>query len=60
MVELDSGLKTVAFPFTLAKTPVPQTHGAPNFGQHTDEILQHVCGYTPEEVLALKEKNVAW
>lgn len=60
MVELDSELTTVAFPFALEKTPVPQTHGAPHFGQHTDEILQHVGGYTPEEILALKEKNVAW
>ncbi len=48
MVELDSGLKTVAFPFTLEKTPVPLPQGAPSFSQHTDEILQHVGGYTPE------------
>lgn len=60
MIELDSGLTTAAFPFALEKTPVPQPHGAPTFGQHTDEILQDVCGYTVEEILALKEKNVAW
>ena len=60
LVELDSGLKTVAFPFALEKTPVPPTQGAPTFGAHTDEILQHLCGYTIEEILALKEKNVAW
>jgi len=60
MVDLDSGLKTVAFPFALEKTPVPQTHGAPNFSQHTEEILQNVCGYTTEEILALKEKAIAW
>jgi crotonobetainyl-CoA:carnitine CoA-transferase CaiB-like acyl-CoA transferase len=59
-IELDSGLTTAAFPFALEKTPVPKTHGAPTFGQHTDEILQDVCGYTVEEILALKEKNVAW
>jgi crotonobetainyl-CoA:carnitine CoA-transferase CaiB-like acyl-CoA transferase len=60
LVELDSGLTTVAFPFTLEKTPVPPPHGAPSFGEHTDEILQRLCGYTAEEILALKEKNVAW
>jgi len=60
MRELDSGLTTVAFPFALEKTPVPLPHGAPNLSQHTDEILQRVGGYTPEEILALKEKNVAW
>ena len=60
MLELDSGLTTVAFPFALEKTPVPLPHGAPTFSQHTDEILQRVGGYTPEEILAFKEKNVAW
>jgi crotonobetainyl-CoA:carnitine CoA-transferase CaiB-like acyl-CoA transferase len=60
MVELDSGLKTLSFPFALEKTPVPRKQGAPRFGQHTDEILQQVCGYTVEEILALKEKEVVW
>ncbi len=60
LVELDSGLKTVAFPFALEKSPVPQTHGAPSFGQDTDDILQRIGGYTIEEILALKEKNIAW
>ena len=60
LVELDTGLKTVAFPFTLEKTPVPLKKGAPGFSQHTDEILQHVCGYTMEEIIALKAKEVAW
>jgi crotonobetainyl-CoA:carnitine CoA-transferase CaiB-like acyl-CoA transferase len=60
IVELDSGLKTVAFPFALEKTPAPLRHGAPDFSQHTDEILQQVCGYSEEEILALKEKEVAW
>ncbi|MGE0683217.1 MAG: CaiB/BaiF CoA transferase family protein [Candidatus Binatia bacterium] len=60
LTELDSGIKTVGFPFALEKTSVPKTHGAPNFSQHTDEILQYVGGYTPEEILALKEKTIAW
>ena len=60
MVELDSGLTTVGFPFALEKTPVPLPHGAPAFSQDTDEILRSVGGYTPEEILALKEHNIAW
>ncbi len=60
VVELDSGLKTVAFPFALEKTPAPLKKAAPDFSQHTDEILQQVCGYSMEEILALKEKGVAW
>jgi crotonobetainyl-CoA:carnitine CoA-transferase CaiB-like acyl-CoA transferase len=60
MVELDSGLKTASFPFMLEKTPAPLKQGAPNFSEHTDEILQQVCGYTMEEILAFKEKEIAW
>jgi len=60
LAELDSGLTTVAFPFTLERTPVPPTQAAPSCGQHTDEVLQQICGYMMEEILALKEKNVAW
>jgi len=60
LVELDNGLKLVSSPFMLEKTPAPLRKGAPSFSQHTDEILQDVCGYTAEEVLALKAKEVAW
>jgi len=31
---------------------------APQLGEHTDAILQDVCGYTPEEVQELREKGV--
>ena len=60
LVELDNGLKLVSSPFMLEKTPAPVKKGAPSFSQHTDEILQDVCGYTAEEVLALKATEVAW
>ena len=60
LAELDSGLKTVAFPFALEKTPVSPPQAAPACGQHTDDILQQLGGYTMEEILTLKEKNVAW
>ena len=59
LMELDNGLKTVSAPFRLEKTP-PLQKGAPGFSQHTDEILQQVCGYSMEEIVALKEKGVAW
>ena len=49
-----------ALPLTLENTPGPPTQAAPTCGQHTEEILQQLCGYTMEEVLTLKGKNVAW
>ena len=60
IVELESGLKTVAAPFTLEKTPIPRRKGAPTLSQHTEEILQDVCGCSMEEILSLKEKGVVW
>jgi crotonobetainyl-CoA:carnitine CoA-transferase CaiB-like acyl-CoA transferase len=60
LVELDNGLKTVSSPFQLEKTPAPLKKGAPQFSQHTDEILQEVCGYTMDEILAFKAEGVAW
>ena len=59
LMELDNGLKTVSAPFSLEKTP-PLQQGAPDFSQHTEEVLQEVCGYSMEEIVALKEKGVAW
>jgi len=60
IVELESGLKTVAAPFTLEKTPVPLRKGAPTLSEHTEEILQDICGCSMEEILSLKEKGVVW
>jgi crotonobetainyl-CoA:carnitine CoA-transferase CaiB-like acyl-CoA transferase len=60
LMELDNGLKTVSSPFQLEKTPAPLKKGAPQFSQHTDEILQEVCGYTMDEILAFKAEGVAW
>lgn len=60
LVELDTGLKAVSYPFELEKTRVPRKKGAPGFSQHTEEVLQKVCGYTMEEIITLKEKGVVW
>ncbi len=59
LMELDNGLKTVSAPFSLEKTP-PLRKGAPDLSQHTEEILQEVCGYSMEEIMVLKEKGVVW
>lgn len=60
LVELESGLKTVAAPFTLEKTSVPLRNGAPTLSQHTEEVLQDLCGCSMEEILSLKEKGIVW
>src|SRR5262245_26359675 len=60
IVELDTGLKTVSSPFALEKSGVPLRTGAPTLSQHTEEILQQLCGYSMADILTLKEKGVVW
>jgi crotonobetainyl-CoA:carnitine CoA-transferase CaiB-like acyl-CoA transferase len=51
-------IKTVGFPIGLSKTPCSIRKEAPEFGQHTEEILTEVLGYTWEEIAKLKEAEV--
>src|SRR4029450_291004 len=60
IVELDTGLKTVSSPFALEKSSVPLRTGAPALSQHTEEILERLCGSSPEDILAPKEKGAVW
>ncbi|MFC1993171.1 CaiB/BaiF CoA transferase family protein [Chloroflexota bacterium] len=50
--------KVLGFPITLSKTPGKVRSAAPEFGQHTEEILLDVCGYNWEEISQLREEGV--
>jgi crotonobetainyl-CoA:carnitine CoA-transferase CaiB-like acyl-CoA transferase len=58
IVEFENKLKLPAFPFKLAKNDIPEKKGAPQFGQHTEEILLEVCGYDWKEIEKLKDDSV--
>jgi crotonobetainyl-CoA:carnitine CoA-transferase CaiB-like acyl-CoA transferase len=58
IVEFDNKLKFSAFPFKLERMSIPARKGAPQFGQHTEEVLLDVCGYDWGEIEDLKEKKV--
>jgi len=45
-------------PFKLSKTPGSVRLPAPEFGQHTEEIMTEVLGYSWDEVSRLKEAQV--
>jgi len=51
-------IKVRGLPFELSKTPGKVKPEAPELGQHTEEIMLDVCGYTWEEIGELKEKQV--
>ncbi len=51
-------IKEVGMPVRLSKTPGKIRSGAPEFGQHTEEVLTHLLGYFWEEAAKLKEEEV--
>jgi crotonobetainyl-CoA:carnitine CoA-transferase CaiB-like acyl-CoA transferase len=50
--------QTVGIPIRLRETPGRIRTPAPEFGQHTEEVLRELLGYTWEQIAALKEQAV--
>ncbi len=48
-------VETVGMPFALSQTPGKVRSAAPEFGQHTEEVLTEICGYSWEDVARLKD-----
>ena len=51
-------VKTTGFPLGFAETPCSIRREAPEFGQHTEEILTEVLGYSWDDIAGLKEREV--
>jgi crotonobetainyl-CoA:carnitine CoA-transferase CaiB-like acyl-CoA transferase len=51
-------IKSVGCPIKFHKTPAGVQSPAPEFGQHTEEILMELGGYNWEDISRLKEENV--
>ncbi|MFC2022159.1 CaiB/BaiF CoA transferase family protein [Chloroflexota bacterium] len=51
-------VKMVGFPANFSKTPGSIRREAPEFGQHTEEVLLEVGEYTWDEIAELKEQGV--
>lgn len=51
-------IQMAGLPVQLSKTPGKVRMPAPELGQHTEEILTEICGYSWEEVAELKELEV--
>jgi crotonobetainyl-CoA:carnitine CoA-transferase CaiB-like acyl-CoA transferase len=51
-------LKLVASPIKMSRTPVRQDMAPPLLGQHTDDVLRDVLGYSDEQQTALRNKGV--
>ena len=51
-------IKTVGHPITFEKNPMSLRREAPEFGQHTEEILVELLGYSWDEITKLKDEEV--
>jgi crotonobetainyl-CoA:carnitine CoA-transferase CaiB-like acyl-CoA transferase len=50
--------KYVGFPIKFSETPCNLRTAPPVLGQHTEEVLTEICGYSWDEVGDLKERQV--
>jgi crotonobetainyl-CoA:carnitine CoA-transferase CaiB-like acyl-CoA transferase len=51
-------LRFPGFPYKLSETPAAVRLPPPRLGEHTDEVLTEVLGYSPEEVVGLRRCGV--
>ncbi|MBA7584354.1 Cinnamoyl-CoA:phenyllactate CoA-transferase [subsurface metagenome] len=51
-------VKMTGIPTRFSETPAQIRHCAPNFGQHTEEVLMEVLGCDWEEIAKLKDEEV--
>ncbi len=50
--------KVVGFPVTLGETPMRISCPAPLYGEHTEQVLQELGGYSWADIVRLKEGRV--
>jgi crotonobetainyl-CoA:carnitine CoA-transferase CaiB-like acyl-CoA transferase len=51
-------VKLLNYPVDFSKTPATMRLPAPEFGQHTEEVLTELLGYTWDQISELKEEEV--
>lgn len=49
---------TIASPINLSETPLKYNSASPELSQHCDEILKSILGYSPDEILKLKQSKI--
>ena len=55
---IEGGAPFIGFPFKMSAHPDLEYRAAPDLGQDTDDIYQHVLGMTPEEIQKLRDKGI--
>jgi crotonobetainyl-CoA:carnitine CoA-transferase CaiB-like acyl-CoA transferase len=55
---IEPNLRLVASPLKLSETPVRSDMPPPLLGQHTDEVLQEILGYSAEDLQRIRTQGV--
>jgi formyl-CoA transferase len=51
-------IKLVANPIHMTATPPRYNSAPPQLGQHTNEVLQELLGYSDQQLIALRDRNI--
>jgi crotonobetainyl-CoA:carnitine CoA-transferase CaiB-like acyl-CoA transferase len=51
-------VKMLNVPYKLSETPGSVRCAAPELGQHTEEVLHELCGYSWDKITELRKKEV--
>jgi len=51
-------VKMLGIPVRFSKTPGRITNWAPEFGQHTEEVLTEILGYSWDDIINLKDEEI--
>jgi len=51
-------VRLTGFPYKLSRTPADVHHPPPLLGQHTQEVMTELLGYSTEEVTGLRDREV--
>ncbi len=55
---VEGPLKQVGSPFKFSDTPVRMQNAPPRLGEHTEDVLAAVAGYSPDELRKLKRDGI--
>ena len=51
-------IRTIANPIEFTGTTLAAPAAPPRLGEHTDDVLTNLAGYSPDQIAALKEQGV--